>query len=311
MADETDQTPRDAAADEQPPGFAKVSQTLRRRTTDLLALAILAVGLLAIGGKVSRWWGKSPEEAAPRAQNPPRPLAWGAGGEGVSMEWGDLEYAIHRQRLTGDAETVGGRLEDLVISYVPKITPPEFPPSDAEVKLLSELKTIPASRSLDSGTRLYRLGEHLPMILLTRLVGDSRRVVCWARAFPQSQTEWMAFLFYSAKTDATQAAPFQQIPLPEGSQRIQSLHEKGQRSWIGFKGPGPARDWQSHFDDWFAEADWKPIREWSQTPSGWTAAYQSADEKQRADIWLNRQTNEEWTGMIFVERLPNRPAQTD
>ena len=40
--------------------------------------------------------------------------------------------------------------------------------------------------------------------------------------------------------------------LPAGCRRIQAIHDAGGSSWLAFRGPGPVRDWQTHFEDWFA-----------------------------------------------------------
>ena len=302
MADETDQANEDSAPEHGPVGFAKLSRKISSRTTDLLAVAILAVGLLAIGGNLSRWWQKSPEDAAHSNERLKKSTAWGSAGDGVSLEWGDLNYAVHRQRLTGDAESIGEQLKAIVIRRFPKIPLPNSPPKQAEQKLLKELESIPITQVLDADTRLYLLGEQLPMILLTKPTGESRRVICWARAFPRAENDWIAFLFFPSEKKELTNPDFQPIPLPPDSRRIQTIQEAGQRSWTAFRGPGPVLDWHRHFDKWFTDQAWNQNREWSRTPTGWSAGFGSRKGERQADVWLNQQASGEWTGMIFVEQ---------
>jgi hypothetical protein len=91
--------------------------------------------------------------------------------------------------------------------------------------------------------------------------------------------------------------------LPAGCRRIQSLGDAQGQSWQGFHGPGPIQDWLRHFDDWFQQQNWQPLRPWSKTGSTWTAAFQSAEAGQQAEIWLHQKTDGEWEGMAYSAPL--------
>lgn len=290
-------------------GFSKLSQKMARRTTDLIGVAILAIGLLAVGSKIGRWWNTDPEEVAAPITPLPTRQPWDSEGLGVSLEWGELNYVIHHQIISGDAEVARERLEEIALGKSSHISTPTFEATKAEKKLLEELNDVAATRQLESGGELYRFNSHLPMVILTLPATPSptnspktetHRVVCWGRAFPQSQNQWMVFLFYSAGAKSPPMAGNPTIPLPNGCRKVQRMQDASGQSWLGFRGAGSIEEGQRHFDHWFQDRDWRRLRGWSKTGSAWTVQFQSRETRQRSDIWLNVTTDGEWEGMIFL-----------
>ncbi len=317
MDDPPPQLPEPLPADSNPTGFKTLSEKLKRRTTDLVAVAILAVGCIAVGAKLGRWWKQSPGDLAVPANSVPQFTRWGEAGNGVSFEFGDLNYAIHHRIISGDASSAAKQLERIAIAQLANAAWPATPPAPAERKLLAELQKVSASRTLSTGESLYRIGSDLPMLILTKpLPADSlskqtadNRVVCWARAFPQAEDQWMVFLFSPVKGTHSVKAASQAIPLPPGCRRIQSLRDAGGQSCVGFRGPGPLLNWQRHFGNWFRNRDWQPIHAWSKTESAWTATFESSPAERRAEIWLHRQANGAWEGMVYTARVSNRGGE--
>ncbi len=317
MTDLPEETSHAQAPPPEPAGFAKIARSLTRRTTDLLAVAILAVGLLAVGGKLTRWWNTSPEDVASNIPPLPQTRPWGAGGQGVTLEWGDLDYAIHHQMVKGDVSSAAEQLEQIALGRFVEIRLPRHPPSRAELNLLAELEKVPPSRTLPSGEAVYRFGPELPMVLITKPDtrssesddSPSSRVVCWARAFPKSAEDWMVIVLLAAESQSSDSRNEADIPLPAGCRRIQAIHDAGGSSWLSFRGSGPVRDWQVHFEDWFAKQNWTMARPWSNTGGTWTAAFVSPQINQRADVWLNDHPNGSGEGMVLREIVSSASAE--
>ena len=160
-----------------------------------------------------------------------------------------------------------------------------------------KLAKVPVARTLKTGELLYRVGENLPMVVMT----SQDRVVCWARAFPRSENQWMVFLFYSVGSQSRSIAGQQVIPLPDGCQRIQRIQDPGGQTWVGFRGTGPLLEGQRHFDRWFADQDWKVRRDWWQSEGAWQAVFGHPSKKTKATIWVKSQKKDTWDGMLFLE----------
>ena len=312
MIDPPEDTPDSEAPPAEPRGFAKVARSLSRKTTDLLAVAILAVGLLAVGGKLTRWWNTSPEDVASNIPPLPPTGAWGTGGQGVTLAWGDLDYAIHHQMVKGDAQTAAEQLEQIALDRLAEIRWPASPLTQAEVKLLAELEKVPPSRRLQSGEAVYRFGPDLPLVLITKPASHhspSARVVCWARAFPKSAEDWMVIVLSAGGSHTSGSRNPEDIPLPAGCRRIQAIQDAGGSSWLSFRGTAAVRDWQVHFGNWFAKRDWTITRPWSNTGSTWTAAFVSPQKDQRADVWLSENPNGVGEGMVLREGVSSAGAE--
>lgn len=312
MVDPQNSQPDPAAPGPQGGGYAVIAQKLKSRTTDLLALAILAIGCLAIGAKVAQWWKQSPEDVNHPQLATPQTALWGQAGTPVTMEFGELKQALLRQVITGDAASAGEQLEQIAVGQLPKVSLAPDPPSAGELKLLEELQNVTASRILPTGESLYRIGEDLPMVIITRSFPDKSdekspggsRVVCWARAFPQDEDRWGVILFHPIDRTSPSDAGEEIIPLPMGSERIQSLSDAKGQSWTAFRGTGPIMQWQLHFDRAFQDRNWDRILPWSKTGSGWNSAFETPEKTHRAGIWLMVNTEDVCEGMLLIEAFP-------
>jgi hypothetical protein len=300
-------------------GFGAIAQKLKRRTTDLLALAILAIGLLAVGTKVGRWWKQSPEDVAPAEWAAPRSMQIGEEGSGVTLEFGELNQALFRQIITGDATSAGEQLEQIALAQLGKVSLAGSSLSPAEQRLLEELASVPVSRSLPTGEAVYRIGADLPMVIVTRSISDEtnenatehQRVVIWARAFPKGADKWLVVLFYPVNGKAVSSGDEVAIPLPIGATRIQSVRDASGQSWIAFRGVGPIAEWQRHFDWEFRIRDWDRVQPWAEVGTGWTVAFASSKTRQRAEIWLGRKADGTCEGMLLIEAVPSNAPNSE
>ncbi len=313
MSDPVHETPQEAAEEfvlpaepETETGFKSLSQKILSRTTDLLGVSILAVGLLTVGGKLSRWWNTSPTEiSAVPATSLPEVHAWGESGQGVTMDWGDTGQVFHHQEIAGDTASIAERLEKIALANLASASIPQGSPSDREMKLLSELAKVNPSEILSSGESLYRIGEGLPLLVITKPEEGTtkHRVMCWARAFPKSPARWLVVLIFASDSKTKSAVGKVSIPLPRGCKTIQRLHDANGRSWVSFRGAGPVAEWRRHFDIWFANQNESRLREWTLTESTWAAGYQIKQRNQQAEVWLHPHPKGDWEGLLILEPL--------
>lgn len=305
-------SPSDSAngAAARPSGLARLARWIGRRTTDLLAIAIVAVGLLSVGGQVSRWWSTDPPTLTSAAATPAGEH-WGRGGTPVSLEFDGLAYTLRRQTIAGDLPAASNQLLAIGRELTPTAPLPAAPPADAERRMLAEIHRATPAATADNW-RLYRFDLPLPMIVGTRSTatasggrgrqppesqrpwsGSARdhsqgapdsgglrpplaeRVVCWGRAFPASDTTWTLFLFHTPH--ATAAGPLPELPLPAGSRRQHALRDESGLAWIGFEGAGTPAAWRQQLDDGFQNIHWQRPLPWQSTGTTWTARFVPAD----------------------------------
>ena len=308
MSDPLVSPPPDAAAATAPSvgasGFGKLARGIARRTTDLLAIGVVAAGLLAVAGKLTRWWSAEPDDLLP-AVPAVTSTEWGAGGGPVSLEFGDLPYTLRRQTVRGDAEEAGERLLAACRDITAAATEPAGDVRGPEIGLLDALKSAEPAEELPGGGRLVRVDEPLPMVLGTRVYpadGSGRaagreRVVCWGRAFPFGESDWMLFLFHSPG-GAGDYGPLPESPLPPGARVRHSIREGSGVAWVGIDGEGTPRQWQRFLDGWFAARGWRRDRDWQARGAGWTAGYRAAEGAGSAEIHFAETDEGVLSGML-------------
>ncbi|MDB5391990.1 MAG: hypothetical protein JWM11_7636 [Planctomycetaceae bacterium] len=118
-----------------------LARRISSRTTDLLAIAIVLVGSLALGRQVLEWW---------RAVAPPildgGPLAgletdMGGDGQPVELEFADSPFRLIRQTLSrsGPLEALG-LVQEVCQKALLAAQPLELPPDQAERDMLHAIE---------------------------------------------------------------------------------------------------------------------------------------------------------------------------
>ena len=79
------------------------------RTTDLIAISIVAVAALTFGRQILEWWHAAPATSpSANSQSPVTQPAWEDRLQPVALEFGDLPLSMTRQTILGDRRR-GGR----------------------------------------------------------------------------------------------------------------------------------------------------------------------------------------------------------
>ena len=320
----------DSRADESPGGFRRLARQIVRRTTDLLAITIVTVCLLAVAGHVSHWWQASPEEVSPSNAPGYTGTAWGAGGTPVSLEFDGLAFTLRRQMVEGDEQAAAGGLMAAAREIAAGDAVPAGKIHQSEGALIEALGEIEPAEEVGS-FRIYRFDLPIPMVLVTRrmlsesgegraregserqepltLPGLSRRaeevaerVVCWGRAFPVGDRSWRLFLFHSPEGGAARAGA-RDIPLPPGSRKLHSIRDHSGLCWIGFAGEGSPRQWMRFFDRSLAERGWEHTSEWRIDDRSCAARFTSAgDSAGTVDVHVSTAGQGQLSGMMAVAR---------
>lgn len=264
------------------------AQRVMRRTTDLLAIAILLIGGLMVGGRLSKWWATdpadtpSPMEVAQAESG--APAHWGDDGQPVTLEFGPFAQALRRQELRGTTEEITRQLTDWCRNTVQQSDLPSAVPDARETALLKQLKTLPAVATLPNRGTVYRADYPVSMVLGTRLADGrnggktedvpAERVVCWGFAFPQRPGVWTVFLSGPGEA-ARQLSPLPSIELPKHCERLISLRNDRGDALLAFTGADRASVARRHFEEWFQARGWAVGRAWNEVNGRWSARFVS------------------------------------
>ena len=290
-----------------PKGLGGLARRITSRTTDLLAIAIVLIGGLAIGRQTLIWWGEEPPTigAAPSAE---LSSDWGRDGAPVAIEFGDLRGRLLRQAIEGDVEEARHAGLEQCLQLVDRTAFPSTPPDAAELRILLLLASQKPMLEQAGDWRLYVVGGGLTMLVGVRSVPgepatvtkseDERareRVVCWSFAVPVAHNQWSVYTFAAA--DAPDARPLCEAPLPGGAKRILSLDEADRGSLLAFEGEGPPEQWAREYQKWFESQGWTLVAPW-QTGDLWGATYRAPDRNLVAEVRFSRGKDRRWSGIV-------------
>ena len=299
---------RSAPSKTTPPTFGALAKRIRSRTTDLLAIAVIAVGAITVGTRVSAWL--SDDEPAPPAQTSVDTVggsAAGLGDEPLTLDFGGLPIRMHRRTVRGDRKAAVQEVLEQCRRLGTQAPAPPAAPSKAEQKLLARLADRKPVQELADGARLYRFDGPIAMVSLTRPVPPraadaaataSHRVVCWGLAYPAGENQWTLSLFTPAgEVAAGHDLPV--VPLPPAGRRILSIRG-AQRGWRTFRSSQSIAEVRKYYESWFRKHGWKQQPQTS-NQGGWTAVFTTQSPHPcRAEVQVSEEQPGRITGVLFI-----------
>lgn len=301
-----------------PGGFARLGAKIRRRTTDLLAIAIMAIGGLSIGGRVSQWWSTDANEVISPMRLAESTSGWGAEGAPVSVAFGDQSYSLGKQMVAGNRQRASAVLLQCCRRVVESAGYPHRKPDPAERKLIAQTEQLDPVAEDPDVWKLFQLDASLPLVVGTRRfsaapVADDAptgpefgwRVVCWGMAFPSEGQRWALFTLRAPQPALESILP--QLQLPTSCKQTLSLRSDTGETLIAFEGDGPAEVWVRFFDGWFAKHGWQPAGGWQSSPASWSKRYRTTGDRGlgRIDVQLVRTGRSRWAGLLSITPWPN------
>lgn len=280
---------------------------MARRTTDLIAIALIAAAGLVVARRLVVWWKTEPPTVGqPTGSFTVTLSPWGAGANGVDLAFGDQPIGLHRETVAGKLDQALARLQQQCREHVSRGAADQFPPVSAEeTRLLARLVGQTAVES-DLGGRwsIYRLPGPLAMVfgVASPSADDSApRVLCWGLAYPLGPEAWTALLVTPRSANGSEAGTSAEPALPPGSTRLMSVSDGAGGGLVTFQGVGPAEAWQSWLDGQAALHGWKVLADWQAGPASRSAAW--SDGARRIDVQLTK-SDEDWGGLISKLPLP-------
>lgn len=295
-------------------GWSRAARQMARRTTDLVAIGIVAVTALMVGGRLSEWWSTEPSDLANTSEITRRiagsPANWGADGRPVTMEFGGQTQTLRREPFAGTEKQLVERLVAWCEKTVHESDLPTSPPTPAEDRLAAKLRHLKPSAEIAGRGRVYQWNRPSRMVFGTKSSEDAGapatfdgrrlsplqpqpefRVVCWGMAFPQGKDVWTLFL--SGSTEATdRVVPFPRIEMPPGCEQLLSLRNDVGEAMLAFGGTTDVSEARTHFDRWFQKHAWRTTSEWREFNGRWTIRYVTP----QTDV-----PTAGWTGAVDLE----------
>lgn len=305
----------------QPTGLAAVARKLSRRTTDLLAIALVLVAGLGLGWQVIDWWLTDPADVLSHRDGlesllgDPRT----GGTEPVFLKFGTQSSLLRREAVEGTRRDARTALLGIGKRTAETARPPNRPPSEAERQLLQHLETRSPAAERPGRWRVDISDGPLQLMVATRRFaarsddpgadsasGDRGRMVCWGLAFPAAPETWVVYSFEPARPDAAAdsgpgkgaSAPLD-VPRPPGSRRLLAVRSPSGGTLTGFEGAGSAKSWRAFWNDWFERQGGTAVQPWSSAKTGWKASFRHPAGA-RIEIYLVPSGTGVWTGLIHV-----------
>lgn len=291
--------------------WVRVARRISRRTTDLLAIGIVAVTALMVGGRLSEWWQTEPDDFSTPADVADFVSGsagqWGSGGSPVTVEFGGLTQSLRRETFHGTEEALVERLLEWCRRTVQESDLPEFPPTESEARLTSKLAHLTPTAETAGRGRVYLVQRPSRMVFGTRSsdgggksdAGRGERMVCWGFAFPQGKRTWTTFLSGS-QSAAARISPVPEVALPKGCERVLSLRSDGGDGLMAFAGASDIAESRAELDRWFVDREWRLASPWREYAGRWTVRYATP---------LRDDSRSGWTGTVDMEIQSDGPGR--
>ncbi|MDA0588197.1 MAG: hypothetical protein O2820_07270 [Planctomycetota bacterium] len=322
----TNGSPLPVEPTDQPAGLAAVARRVSRRTTDLLAISIIGIGIFAVSGRLSDWWNTPPEAVLAPSRIVPEvvgsDVAWPEMDIPVGLNLGDLPVNVERLQIQGDRNQleriVFGRLRSVLNSTQPPLPDgTETRITKAAAKLERLLSGISPVEERPDAWRIYRLDEPgtpgfsatflgtRPAVGPTAGMTEPRteRLVVWAMAMPWRQDEWKVFFFQAAHGSTSRFA------IPPDAELTMSMREPSSAELTAFRAKAASASlssWREFYSRSLVEAGWKPAREWTQSESRSASRFENDSHAVELNL---KYEGSQLSGLANVIRLPGRTSK--
>ncbi|HUG92894.1 MAG TPA: hypothetical protein VML55_18780 [Planctomycetaceae bacterium] len=294
-------------------GHGTISRRIARRTTDLLAISLVLVAGLGLGRQIVSWWRSEPAPAG-AAADVTASSPWNAQGVPLTLEFGDLPFAVERTPVTGTRETVAERLAEACAVRADSTDAPAIAVNPAEQRLLDALAGLEPVRQRAGRWQVHLVDGPVLISVASRDANNAvpdpngpasapRRVVCWGLAFPTDNDQWTLYTFRPVEAPARASAGEAAACLPPGSRRILSARAADGGSLTAFEGTGTLETWKQSMETCLNQAGYHAIGESRLPSSGWNARFASSDGRSTViDVHVFRSTAGTLSGMITTTR---------
>ncbi len=296
-------------------GLAGVSRQILRRTTDLIAVALVLAASLTFGRQVLRWWGADARDAAAELAAPPSSLP--GDGAPMTLEFGSQPFSFTRQTFAGSHEVALAAMRAVCRAGTDAAATPTGTPDAAESTLLAETQGLAPVDEKPGVWQLFEArgqfdmavgvgwagppGEH-GQTSGTGRAGAVRRIACWSLVLPMSETGWLLYTFQRISTSGVKSPDSPTLPLPPLSRKILALRGPDGGVLVGIQGTEPVQDAIGFYDAWFADRRWARLSPWNAAAGGAMSKYLSPPGTLRwtADVQFGSDARGGWTGLLSL-----------
>jgi len=271
----------------------KTARHISKRTTDLIAISIVGIGVMTVSGRLAEWWQTDPTSVASPAasalQSAGSAVRWGVGESNVSILAGEQSVRMERKVISGNQDRVDNILRDRLIRGLEAEQPKPETTSDSkfaeqEKRLLGLLKTLTPIESREGRWSIYRL-DHMDnplpgsFLIATRFAerpSPLESLAAWAIATPSGPQQWTSFVF--TPTGASRKTSQHAAPVPTDGQLLLSLRTDSHDELSVFQRLNAERSdmvrWTRDIGSQLTKAGWHETRSWQQSANSATARFE-------------------------------------
>lgn len=271
----------------------KTARQISKRTTDLIAISIVGIGVMTVSGRLAEWWQTDPtavaSPAASALQSAGSAVRWGVGESNVSILAGEQSVRMERKVISGNQDRVDRILRDRLVSELENEQPKAETASDEkfaeqEKRLLGLLRTQTPIETQEGRWKIYRLDHAdnpLPgsFLIATRSAKEPstlESLAAWAIATPSGPKQWTSFVF--TPTGAAHQSSQHTTPVPTDGQRLLSLRTDSHDELSVFQRLNADRSdivrWTRDISGQLTKAGWHETRSWQQSANSTAARFE-------------------------------------
>lgn len=288
--------------------YARLARRLARRTTDVIVIALVGMGLYNVGDQLTAWWHAEPPEAERAAALAPTIPDWDFNAAAIQLRFGQQPLVISRETFQGSAELAYHKLTNTCLqlaasaTYAP-VTESSAVPVD-ERRLIQLLEAHPAQTTAES-VRVYHIRvPQVTGIAVREIEYDGvvhKRVGCWASLLPGSDDAWTLVAFYPSRAESTLSGVA--VDLPPGASHSVSIGQPERLTMLAFDGTGPLEAWRDHFDRQLSELGYQRLHERNHSDRGLAIRWSRPNDdevKSTIDLMIHTDAQGRYRGMLTV-----------